>query len=35
MEIGDALLHVINEENVEAMELLLTRQISTKGDEMS
>ena len=32
IEVGDALLHAIGEENVEAVELLLSHQQSNKKD---
>ena len=34
VEVGDALLHAITEENVEAVELLLNHEVATKGEEV-
>ena len=31
---GDSLLHAINEENVEAVELILNHEVATKGEEV-
>ena len=35
VQVGDALLHAINEENVEAVELLLNHEAATKGEDVS
>jgi hypothetical protein len=35
VELGDSLLQAINEENVEAVELLLNHAVATNGEEVS